>query len=215
MSALYPRTEHAKLFHARHRPWMDLFLARTLSAARSVASTVPPSALLALESSSKSQGWSLCPLTPWAQTASFLYWRSLAGKNRQRFCPVRFSPEICQTTPATQAILDDHASPHGRHGQLQPPFCAGVLGLEKFWQRFRAVRFSPGKKFRGQTKQRQQPLAITRSVGRVVGSPVGGYICAYLVQYLLVGRTTQLTTHQLCGLMVQCLDRLAARLLDG
>jgi hypothetical protein len=38
-------------------------------------------------------------------------------QNWQRFCPVRFSPEIVQTTPATQAILDDHASPHGRHGQ--------------------------------------------------------------------------------------------------
>jgi hypothetical protein len=42
-------------------PWADLFLARTLMAARLVASTVPPSASLALESSSESQGWLLCP----------------------------------------------------------------------------------------------------------------------------------------------------------
>jgi hypothetical protein len=145
----------------------------------------------------------------------FLYWRSLAGKNWQRFRPVWFSPEICQTTPATQVILDDHASPHGRHGQSQPPFCAGILGPAKIWQCFRAVRFPPGNIFRGQTKQRRQPLAITRSMGRVVGSPVGGYVGAYLVQYSLVGRITQLMAHQLCGLTVQCLDRLAARLLDG
>ncbi len=68
---------------------------------------------------------------------------------------------------------------------------------------------------RGQTTQRRQPLTITHSVGRVVGSPVGGYVGAYLVQYSLVGRTTQLMAHQLCGLVVQCLDSLAARLLDG
>ncbi len=68
---------------------------------------------------------------------------------------------------------------------------------------------------RGQTTQCRQPLMITRSVGCVVGSPVGGYVGAYLVQYLLVGQTTQLTAHQLRGLVVQCLDSLAARLLDG
>ncbi len=68
---------------------------------------------------------------------------------------------------------------------------------------------------RGRTKQRRQPLTITRSVGRVVGSPVGSYIGAYLVQYSLVGRTTQLTAHQLRGLAVQCLDSFAAQLLDG
>ncbi len=68
---------------------------------------------------------------------------------------------------------------------------------------------------RGQTKQRRQPLTITCSVGRVVGSPMGGYVGAYLVQYLLVGWTTQLTAHQLRGLVVQCFDSLAARLLDG
>ncbi len=56
---------------------------------------------------------------------------------------------------------------------------------------------------------------ITHSVGRVVGSPMGGYVGAYLVQYLLVGQTTQLTAHRLCGLAVQCLDSLAAQLLDG
>ncbi len=67
----------------------------------------------------------------------------------------------------------------------------------------------------GQTTQRRQPLTITRSVGRVVGSPVGSYVGAYLVQYLLVGRTTQLTAHQLRGLVVQCLDSLAAQLLAG
>jgi hypothetical protein len=67
---------------------------------------------------------------------------------------------------------------------------------------------------RGQTTQRRQPLTITHSVGRVVGGPVGIYIGAYLVQYLLVGRTTQLRTHQLRGLVVQCLNSLAARLLD-
>ncbi len=51
-----------------------------------------------------------------------------------------FLCKICQTTPATQAILDDHAPPpHGRHGQEQPPFCAGVLVPVKFLQRFRAV----------------------------------------------------------------------------
>ena len=71
-------------------PWTDLFSVRTLMAARSVASTVPPSASLALESSSKSQGWLLCPLTPWALTASFLYWRSLASKKSAALppCPV-------------------------------------------------------------------------------------------------------------------------------
>ncbi len=63
---------------------------------------------------------------------------------------------------------------------------------------------------RGQTTQRRQPLTITRSVGHVVGSPVGGYVGAYLVQYLLVGWTTQLTAHQLRGLVVQCLNSLAA-----
>ncbi len=63
---------------------------------------------------------------------------------------------------------------------------------------------------RGQTKQCRQPLTITRSVGRVVGSPMGGYVGAYLGQYLLVGRTTQLVAHQLRGLVVQCLDSLAA-----
>ncbi len=52
-------------------------------------------------------------------------------------------------------------------------------------------------------------------MGRVVGSPVGGYVGAYLVQYSLVGWTTQLTAHQLRGLAVQCLDSLAAQLLDG
>ncbi len=52
-------------------------------------------------------------------------------------------------------------------------------------------------------------------MGRVVGSPVGCYVGPYLVQYSLVGRTTQLTAHQLPGLVVQCLDSLAARLLDG
>ncbi len=67
----------------------------------------------------------------------------------------------------------------------------------------------------GQTKQLRQPLTITRSVGCVVGRPMGGYVGAYLVQYLLVGWTTQLMAHQLCGLAVQCLDSLAAQLLDG
>jgi hypothetical protein len=62
----------------------------------------------------------------------------------------------------------------------------------------------------GQTKQRRQPLTITHSVGHVVGSPMGSYIGAYLVQYSLVGWTTQLTAHQLRGLVVQCLDSLAA-----
>ncbi len=52
-------------------------------------------------------------------------------------------------------------------------------------------------------------------MGRVVGSPVGGYVGAYLVQYLLVGRTTQLTAHQLRGLAVQCLDSFAAQQLDN
>ncbi len=100
LSASYPRTKHANLFHAHHQPWMDLFLARTLSAAPSVASTVPPSALLALRSSSESQGWLPRPQTPWAQTDSFLYWRLLAGKNRQRFRPVRAN---------NTGELDDHA----------------------------------------------------------------------------------------------------------
>ncbi len=66
----------------------------------------------------------------------------------------------------------------------------------------------------GQTKQCWQPLTITSSVGRVVGSPMDGYV-AYLVQYLLVGRTTQLMAHQLRGLVVQCLNSLAAQLLNG
>ncbi len=47
------------------------------------------------------------------------------------------------------------------------------------------------------------------------GSPVGGYVGAYLVQYSLVGWTTQLMAHQLRSLAVQCLDSLAAQLLDG
>jgi hypothetical protein len=50
--------------------------------------------------------------------ASFLYWRSLAGKkigsaSALSGFPLRFFKQ----TPATQAILDDHASPHGRHGR--------------------------------------------------------------------------------------------------
>ncbi len=71
-------------------PWTDLFSARTLMAAWLVASMVPPSASLALETSSESQGWLLCPPTPWALTASFLYWRSLAGKKSAALlpCPV-------------------------------------------------------------------------------------------------------------------------------
>ncbi len=67
----------------------------------------------------------------------------------------------------------------------------------------------------GQTKQHRQPLTITCSVGRVVGSPMGGYVGAYLVHYSLVGWTTQLMAHQPRGLAVQCLDSLAAQLLDG
>jgi hypothetical protein len=99
-------------------PWTDLFSARTLMAARLVASTVLPSASLASEFLSKSQGWLLCPPTPWALTASFLYWRSLGGKNFGSASalsgfPLRFVKQM----PATQAILDDHASPHGRHGR--------------------------------------------------------------------------------------------------
>ncbi len=78
-------------------PWTDLFLARTLMAARSVASTLPPSASLALESSSESQGWLLCPLTPWALTAFFYTGVLWPAKNWQRFRAVRFSPEIFQT----------------------------------------------------------------------------------------------------------------------
>jgi hypothetical protein len=68
---------------------------------------------------------------------------------------------------------------------------------------------------RGQTKQCRQPLTITRSVGHMVGSPVGGYVGTYLVQYSLVGWTTKLTARQLRSLVVQCLDSLAAQLLDG
>ncbi len=133
--------------------WIDLFSARTLRAARSVASTVPPSALLALRSSFESQGWSLCPPTPWAQTASFLYWRSLAGKNRQRFHPVRAD---------NTGELDDHAP-------------------AKIWQRLCAVRFPPGNIPPRPNQTASASLAITHSVGRVVCSPVGSYVIAYHV----------------------------------
>ncbi len=94
-------------------------------------------------------------------------------------------------------------------------FVLAFLGQQKIGSASALSGFPLEIFLRGQTKQRQQPLTITHSVGRVVGSPVGGYIGAYLVQYLLVGRTTQLTAHQLRGLAVQCLDSLAAQLLDG
>jgi hypothetical protein len=98
--------------------WSDLFSARTLMAARSVASTVPPSASLALESSSESQGWLLCPSTPWALTASF-YILAFFGRQKigSAFGLSGFPLRFVKQTPAAQAILDDHASPHGRHGQ--------------------------------------------------------------------------------------------------
>ncbi len=79
-------------------PWTDLFLARTLMAARSVASTVPLSASLASESLSESQGWLLCPPTPWALNGLFFILAFFGRqKNWQRFRAVRFSPEIFQT----------------------------------------------------------------------------------------------------------------------
>ncbi len=84
------------------------------------------------------------------------------------------------------------------------------LGREKIGSASTLSSFPLEIFLRGQTKQRRQTLRITRSVGRVVGSPVGGYVGAYLVQYSLVGRTTQLTAHQLRGLAGQCLDSLAA-----
>jgi hypothetical protein len=77
-------------------PWTDLFLVRTLMAAWLVASTVHSSASLASESLSKSQGWLLCPPTPWALMAFFYTGILWPAKNRRRFRPVRFSPEICQ-----------------------------------------------------------------------------------------------------------------------
>jgi hypothetical protein len=90
-----------------------------------------------------------------------------------------------------------------------------ALGRQKIGSASALSGFPLENFLRGQTKQRRQPLTITRSVGRVVGSPMGGYVGAYLVQYSLVGWTTQLTAHQLRGLVVQCFDSLAARLLDG
>jgi hypothetical protein len=89
-------------------------------------------------------------------------------------------------------------------------FVLVFLGRQKFGSASALSDFPLEIFLRGQTKQLRQPLAITSSMGRMVGSPVGGYVGAYLVQYLLVGRTTQLTARQLCGLTVQCLDRLAA-----
>ncbi len=76
-------------------PWTDLFLARTLMAARSVASTVPPYASLALESSSESQGWLLCPPPPWALTASFFIlaffgWQKIGSASALSGFPLRF-----------------------------------------------------------------------------------------------------------------------------
>jgi hypothetical protein len=94
-------------------------------------------------------------------------------------------------------------------------FLLAFLGQQKISSASALSGFPLEIFLRGQTKQCRQPLTITRSVGRVVGSPVGGYIGVYLVQYLLVGRTTQLMAHQLRGLAVQCLDSLAAQLLDG
>jgi hypothetical protein len=78
-------------------PWTDLFSARTLMAAWLVAFTVPPSASLASESSSESQGWLLCPPTPWALMAFFYTGVLWPEKNWQRFRAVWFSPEIFQT----------------------------------------------------------------------------------------------------------------------
>ncbi len=93
--------------------------------------------------------------------------------------------------------------------------CWRFLGRRKIGSASALSGFPVEFFLRGQTKQRRQPLTIMRSMGRVVGSPVGGYVGAYLAQYLLVGWTTQLMTHQLRGLAVQCLDSLAAQLLDG
>ena len=94
-------------------------------------------------------------------------------------------------------------------------FVLAFLGRQKIGSASALSGFPLEFFLRGRTKQHRQPLTITRSMGRVVGSTMGGYVGAYLVQYLLVGRTTQLTAHQLRGLAVQCLDSLAAQLLDG
>ncbi len=85
-------------------------------------------------------------------------------------------------------------------------FVLAFLGRQKIGSASALSGFPLEIFLRGQIKQRQQPLMITRSVGRMVGSPMGGYEGAYLVQYSLVGRTTQLTAHQLRSLAVQCLD---------
>ncbi len=85
-------------------------------------------------------------------------------------------------------------------------FVLAFLGRQKIGSASALSGFPLENFLRGQTKQRRQPLTITCSVGRVVGSPMGGYVGAYLVQYLLVGRTTQLTAHQLRGLAVQCFN---------
>ena len=94
-------------------------------------------------------------------------------------------------------------------------FVLAFLGRQKIGSASKLSGFPLEIFLRGRTKQRRQPLMITRSVGRVVGSPVGGYVGAYLVQYSLVGWTTQLTAHQLRSLAVQCLNSFAAQLLDG
>jgi hypothetical protein len=106
-------------------------------------------------------------------------------------------------------------SPTDAMGNSSLLFVLAFLGRQKIGSASALSGFPLDNFLRGQTKQCRQPLTITRSVGRVVGSPMGGYVGAYLVQYLLVGRTIQLTAHQLRGLAVQCLDSLAAQLLDG
>ncbi len=94
-------------------------------------------------------------------------------------------------------------------------FVLAFLGWKKIGSASALSGFPLEIFLRSRTKQRRQPLRITHSVGRVVGSPMGGYVGAYLVQYSLVGRTPQLTAHQLRGLAVQCLDSWAAQLLNG